>query len=72
MRNAAAKAALVVGSLVAFYYIGNFIQHGGGQEDDLSPIREEARCKRAALNEKAGRPDPKLLRACRRKGIIPE
>ena len=65
------QAALILGAMVAYYFIGNYIQHGPGYFKGESPILAEARCKRAALNAKKGKmADPQLLEECRRKGFI--
>lgn len=55
------RIGLVVGALVAYYFIGNYLQHGS--QPDLPPIYEEARCQRALLDQ--GLSTAELAESCR-------
>lgn len=65
----AGNAGIVVGSLVIYAIIGNWIQV------DRDPPRPEvfaiAKCQRAAIDERQGKPNPELLAECRRSGRLP-
>lgn len=61
------RAALIVGSLIAYAVIGNLIVHGLPRS--RPPVFDEALCQRALLDAHKGHPDPQLIEECRRKGL---
>lgn len=62
------RLALMIGALVAYYFIGNYVVHGPAQDEP--EIVREARCERARINANKGNADPQLLSECRQDGYI--
>ncbi|WP_027143132.1 hypothetical protein [Mesorhizobium sp. WSM3626] len=64
----AAKAALMIGSLAAYWFVGSWLR---GDFVETPEIYKVAKCQRAVIDARKGHPDPQLLEECRSKGLIP-